>query len=69
MACAALMLSIDIVPIGMDDAIKLVDKVIMSVDSDANRWQQRQNAHNNFTATCPISWSRCGRWAKSIWMT
>ena len=37
----------------MDDAIKLVDKVIMSVDSDANRWQQRQNAHNNFTATLP----------------
>lgn len=48
-----MMLSIDIVPIGMDDAIKLVDKVIMSVDSDANRWQQRQNAHNNFTATLP----------------
>ena len=36
-----MMLSIDIVPIGMDDAIKMVDKVIMSVDSDANRWQQR----------------------------
>ena len=48
-----MMLSIDIVPIGMDDAIKMVDKVIMSVDSDANRWQQRQNAHNNFTANLP----------------
>ena len=48
-----MMLSIDIVPIGMDDAIKMVDKVIMSVDSDANRWQQRQNSHNNFTANLP----------------
>ncbi len=48
-----MMLSIDIVPIGMDDAIKMVDKVIMSVDSDANRWQQRQNANNNFTANLP----------------
>ena len=48
-----MMLSIDIIPIGMDDAIKMVDKVIMSVDSDANRWQQRQNAHNNFTANLP----------------
>ena len=48
-----MMLSIDIVPIGMDDAIKMVDKVIMSVDSDANRWQQRQNANNNYTANLP----------------
>ena len=48
-----MMLSIDIVPIGMDEAIKMVDKVIMSVDSDANRWQQRQNANNNFTANLP----------------
>ena len=48
-----MMLSIDIVPIGMDDAIKMVDKVIMSVDSDANRWQQRQNSNNNFTANLP----------------
>ncbi len=48
-----MMLSIDIVPIGMDDAIKMVDKVIMSVDSDAARWQQRQNANNNFTANLP----------------
>lgn len=31
-----MMLSIDIVPIGMDDAIKMVDKVTMPVDSDAN---------------------------------
>ena len=48
-----MMLSIDIVPIGMDEAIKMVDKVIMSVDSDANRWLQRQNANNNFTANLP----------------
>ena len=48
-----MMLSIDIVPIGMDEAIKMVDKVIMSVDSDANRWQQRQNANNNFSANLP----------------
>ena len=48
-----MMLSFDIVPIGMDEAIKMVDKVIMSVDSDANRWQQRQNANNNFTANLP----------------
>ena len=44
-----MMLSIDIVPIGMDEAIKMVDKVIMSVDSEmyeaaeldgANKFQQ-----------------------------
>ena len=60
-----MMLSIDIVPIGMDEAIKMVDKVIMSVDSDANRWQQRQNANNNFTANLPYQMEQMRKFYKS----
>lgn len=48
-----MMLSIDIVPVGMDNAIKMVDKLIMSVDSDANRWQRRQNAHDYYMSALP----------------
>ena len=48
-----MMLSIDIVPVGMDNAIKMVDKLIMSVDSDANRWQQRQTAHDYYMSALP----------------
>ena len=48
-----MMLSIDIIPMGMDDAIKMVDKVIMSVESDATRIQQRQMSKNLYLAKLP----------------
>jgi len=37
----------------MDDAIKMVDKVIMSVESDATRIQQRQMSKNLYLAKLP----------------
>lgn len=48
-----LMLSIDILPIPTEEAIKDIQSRIMGVESDITRWQQRQNAKNNFTAAIP----------------
>lgn len=48
-----MMLSIDIVPMGMDNAIKMVDKLIMSVESDATRVRQRQMSNNLYFAELP----------------
>ena len=48
-----MMLSIDIIPVAMDEAVNDVRKRIMSVESDITRWQQRQNQSNNFTANIP----------------
>ena len=48
-----LMLSIDILPIPTNEAIKEMQSRIMGVESDITRWQQKQNANNNFTATVP----------------
>ena len=48
-----MMLSIDIIPVAMDEAVSDIRKRIMSVESDITRWQQRQNQNNNFTASIP----------------
>ena len=48
-----LMLSIDILPIPTDEAVKEIQQRILSIETDITRWQQRQNNHNNFTATIP----------------
>ena len=47
------MLSIDILPIPTDEAVKEIQQRILSIETDITRWQQRQNNHNNFTATIP----------------
>lgn len=48
-----LMLSIDILPIPTGEAVKDMQSRIMGVESDISRWQQHQNARNNFTAAIP----------------
>ena len=49
----SLVLSIDILPIPTDEAVKEMQNCILGIESDITRWQQRQNAKNNFTATVP----------------
>lgn len=48
-----LMLSIDILPIPTDEAVKEIQSRILGIETDITRWQQRQNDKNNFTATVP----------------
>lgn len=48
-----LMLSIDILPIPTDEAVREIQGRILGVETDITRWQQRQNDKNNFTATVP----------------
>lgn len=48
-----LMLSIDVIPIPTDEAVKEIQSHILGVETDITRWQQRQNAKNNFSATVP----------------
>lgn len=49
----SLMLSIDILPIPTDEAVRDVQNQIMGIETDITRWQQRQNDRNNFTASVP----------------
>lgn len=48
-----LMLSIDIIPIPTDEAVREVENRMLGVETNAANWQRRQNANNNFTAMLP----------------
>lgn len=48
-----LVLSIDILPIPTDEAVREIQGRILGIETDITRWQQRQNDKNNFTATVP----------------
>ena len=50
-----LILSIDMIPVPTDEAVKEVESIILGVETDITRWQQRQNSKNNFTAEVPRS--------------
>ncbi|MBQ4562874.1 MAG: ATP-binding protein [Lachnospiraceae bacterium] len=48
-----MMLSIDVTAIPPDEAIKDIQKKLLSVETNIANWQKRQNANNHFTAIIP----------------
>ena len=48
-----MMLSIDIVPIPTDEAVKEVEQRLLGVETNITNWQRRQNMNNNFSAVIP----------------
>lgn len=48
-----MMLSVDIKPVPMEEAIKLAEKVCLGVETNITSWQKRQNENNNFSASIP----------------
>ena len=53
-----LMLSIDVMPIPTDEAVKEMQKRILAVETDITRWQQKQNMANNFSVEPPYELSQ-----------
>ena len=48
-----LMLSIDIVPVPTDEAVKEVEQRLLGVETNITNWQRKQNMNNNFSAVVP----------------
>ena len=48
-----LMLSVDVIPIPTDEAVKFVEQRLRGVETNAANWQRRQNMNNNFSAVLP----------------
>ena len=48
-----IMLSIDVIPIPMDEAVREVENRRLGVETNITNWQRRQNANNNFSAIVP----------------
>ena len=49
----SMLLSIDIIPIPMDEAILEVENRRLGVETNITNWQRRQNNNNNFSAVIP----------------
>ena len=48
-----IMMSIDVVPIAMDEAVREVENRRLGVETNITNWQRRQNANQNFSAVIP----------------
>ena len=49
----SMMLSIDIVPIPLEEAVKEVEQRLLGAETNAANWQRKQNMNNNFSAVLP----------------
>ncbi len=48
-----LMLSIDIIPVPTDEAIREVERRLLGTETNITNWQRKQNQNNNFSAVVP----------------
>lgn len=48
-----MMLSIDVIPVPMDEAVKEAENRRLGVETNITQWQRKQNANNNFSAIIP----------------
>ena len=48
-----MMLSIDIIPIPMDEAVKEAENRRLGIETNITNWQRRQNANNNWNSVIP----------------
>ena len=50
-----LMLSIDIIPVPTDEAVREMQNRLLGVETNVTNWQRRQNSNNNFSAVVPYN--------------
>ena len=61
-----LMLSIDIVPVPTDEAVREVENRLLGVETNITNWQRRQNQNNNFSAVVPYDMEQQRKEAKEF---
>lgn len=49
-----MVITMDLVPLLMEEALKMVDNISLGLETDVSNWQRRQNANNNFSAVLPF---------------
>ena len=48
-----MMLSVDVVPVPTDEAVREVENRLLRVETNITNWQRKQNQNNNFSAVIP----------------
>ena len=61
-----MMLSIDIVPVPTDEAVKEVEQRLLGVETNITNWQRKQNQNENFSAVVPYDMEQQRRETKEF---
>ena len=61
-----LMMSIDVITVPTDEAVKEVENRLLGVETNITNWQRRQNASNNFSAVIPYDMEQQRKEAKEF---
>ena len=48
-----MMLSIDVLPVPTDEAVRLAQNTLLGIETNAANWQRKQNQSNNYSAVLP----------------
>ena len=62
-----LMLSVDVIPIPTDEAVREVERLLLGVETNITSWQRRQNQNNNFSAVVPYDMELQRKESKEFW--
>jgi len=62
----SMMLSLDIIPIPTDEAVREVENRLLGVETNITNWQRRQNQNNNFSAVVPYDMEQQRRESKEF---
>lgn len=49
-----MIISFDLVPLLIEEALKMIDNISLGLETDVSNWQRRQNQNNNFSAVLPF---------------
>ncbi|MCI9068256.1 MAG: DUF87 domain-containing protein [Lachnospiraceae bacterium] len=61
-----MMLSVDVIPIPMDEAVREVENRLLGVETNITNWQRKQNQNNNFSAVIPYDLEQQRRESKEF---
>ena len=61
-----MMLSIDIIPVPTDEAVREVETRLLGVETNITNWQRKQNQNNNFSAIVPYDLEQQRRESKEF---
>ena len=62
----SMMMSLDIIPIPTDEAVREVENRLLGVETNITNWQRRQNQNNNFSAVVPYDMEQQRRESKEF---
>lgn len=61
-----LMMSIDVIPVPTDEAVREVENRLLGIETNITNWQRRQNSSNNFSAVIPYDMEQQRKEAKEF---